>query len=166
MGCTMRFSSGGQFSSSSASSERSVLAISTCSNCRSQAFPRRTAELWRDGEDASGRIWKLVWFSDFCRNLGFLQKEKLIQYHPIKESVPVLCLNTSNHGKAQDELWRKVNDPWTVDHPKQDPWKGCVVIRSVFGSRLLLLKDCILPAGEFSNCVLTEYYLIPSGYLT
>ena len=99
-------------------------------------------------------------------NLGFLQKEKLIQYHPIKESVPVLCLNTSNHGKAQDELWRKVNDPWTVDHPKQDPWKGCVVIRSVFGSRLLLLKDCILPAGEFSNCVLTEYYLIPSGYLT
>ena len=87
-------------------------------------------------------------------NLGFLQKEKLWKTHPIKESVPVLCLNTSDHGKAQDQLWRKVND-----HPKQDPWKGCVVIRSGFGSWLLLLKDCILPAGEFSNCVLTEYYI-------
>ena len=40
MGCTMRFSSGGQFSNSSASSDRRALAISTCSNCRSQAFPQ------------------------------------------------------------------------------------------------------------------------------
>ena len=75
---------------------------------------------FRENMDRSltGNLGNSCGFPIFALKFGVPPKRKT---RPISSNKRICACTLPEyfHGKAQDQLWRKVKDPWTVDHPKQ-----------------------------------------------